>query len=443
MQELINKVQELIFLIREYGFTEYFKKHPQVNTVENEKEFIALTNEGMKKAQQIILAELQLNVKLQNDAKSKLKAQRQINNKDKATIALIQEEVKKLEFFEIIYRNLMNSLVWMIFGGKREIIARYCLEEGGTKSLEGQGFEAVVSAAQIINRDPLKFALIADLPTNMQVGDLIVRTVKSLEIVEVKTGNKNKSALDLLKFYDVNGLNPEDKVEQMEDGHFKNQLKRMLKQKATNRKTADIINNDSGVYQKDDKVTIKLSKSIYQETTYHNILFNLIEKSKEKNWAYESIEGIVNVGVYRNNWRKVGKRFLEDINKYPVFDLRTTLNTAVCEPIFMKPFPTDVLTDIAFGKIMVFIGIDYDKLIEFANDIGLPLRWSTAKELNEMKQSFPLETKEIFSHNNKGLIIGDGERQTFIGMGFIVRILFDHNTPIVQLFNRLETFKSI
>lgn len=434
-------MQELIFLIREYGTSVYQQKHQQATTVDDKNEFLALANEGMKKAQRIILAELRANLKAQEAANARLKAQRKMDSKDKAAIAQIQQDIRQLTFTEMVYRHLMDSIVWQVFGGKRELIARNYLEEGGSKSLEGSGFNAVVAAAERINQEPLSFALITDLSTNMQVGDLLILSPEGLAFSEVKTGDKNKSALDLFKFYEVNSLDPHERVGQMEEGHFKEQLKRMLKQKATTRKTADIMNNDTGVYQKDDKTTINLPESAYTETTYHDQLAQLIIASKEKDWAYTSIEGIVNVGVYRNNWRGVGKHILGQINHYPVHDLRECFNIGVCEPIFLKPFPAEVLTDIAFGKVLVCIGIDYDQLISFANEIGLPMRWSTTKELAKLKQDFPLNTREIFSHQNKGLVVDDGRKTFFIGMGFMARILFDHNTPRVQLFNRLETFQ--
>lgn len=173
------------------------------------------------------------------------------------------------------------------------------------------------------------------------------------------------------------------------------------------------------------------------QTTYHNVLGDLIKNSEEKDWAFTSVDGILNVGVYRNDWRVYGKKTLEELNGYPVFDLMGTLTVDVCEPIFMKPFPDEVLLDIAFGKIKVFIGIDYNKLIEFANDIGLSLRWSTTKEFAKITEGLPMKSKEVFSNHNKGLVIDYKGHQIFLGMGFMVRLLFDHKTPQVQLINRL------
>jgi hypothetical protein len=437
MQAHIDKVKELIFLIREYGSNQYFKKHPQAQKIEDQKAFFSLANEGMKKAQLIILKQLKANLADQKDTKDRLKTQRKTDSKNKAAITTIENEIKTLEFIELIYRHLMNSIVWQIFGAKREVIARHHLEEGGSKSLEGPGFDAVVIAANKINADPLKFALISDMTTNIHVGDLVIWTPDGLEISEVKTGDKNKQAIDLFKFYEVNDLNPVERVEQMPSGHFKDQLKRMLKQKETNKKTANIINNDKGVYQKDDNTTIYLRESYHVETTYHDVLEELIEKSKERDWAFTSIEGILNVGVYRNDWRLHGNMVLRQLNEYPIYDLRGTMTVDISEPIFMKPFPDDMLTDIAFGKVRILINIDYDKLIEFANNIGLFMRWSTSKEFASIAGKLPMKSHEIFSFKNKGLVIDYKGQLMFIGMGFISRLIFDHKTPQVQLINRL------
>lgn len=263
IKKSIEEIKEILFLIREYGVSRYFKDHPGENKISNYDEFLGLANEGIKKAQSILLDKLRTNLKEQETLNKDLKDLRRIKSKDKEKIDPIKEKLKFKQWQETNYRGLVNAIVWQLFGGHREIIARFHLEQGGSKSLSGEGFEATIQAAEAINKDPLKFALIADLTPNIHVGDLVILTKKGIELREVKTGIINKQALDLLKFYEVNNIDPSERVELMNESHFKNQLRRMLKQKHTMKKTATIINNDSGEYQKDANAKVKLKESFF------------------------------------------------------------------------------------------------------------------------------------------------------------------------------------
>lgn len=151
------------------------------------------------------------------------------------------------------------------------------------------------------------------------------------------------------------------------------------------------------------------------------------------------------MGIYQHEWRgAIGEAALKAINSgFPVYDLRQGLGVHAGEGLFSKPYPDDMIMDILLGKAQVFVGIDYDKLIEYATDIGLPLKWSTKSELQEIREKSPLASNEIFGFNNKGLAITDGEIKAFLGMGFMSRLLFDNKTPKIQLKNRLETWKGM
>lgn len=169
--------------------------------------------------------------------------------------------------------------------------------------------------------------------------------------------------------------------------------------------------------------------------------------NEHKKWAYTNIEGIVNIGLYRDEWRGgFGKHTLTTINKgFPIFDVRQGLSVGITQNLFSKPYPTEMICDIIAGKVQMLIGINYDELIKYANDIGLPLRWSTKKELNDFRKNLPFPGNEIFEFDSKGLVIAEGELKSkaFVGMGFLSRILFDNKTPQIQLVNRLKTWQQL
>lgn len=440
-----QEINDILFLIREYGVAEYNKKHPNAVEPINPDEMLSLIHDGMKKAQLLLLEKIRLVMADHQQNNAELKRLRQAAPRDKKPIEELLSKGKLLASTENLLRGLVDAMVWQMFGGKREYISRFYLEDEGTKSLTGEGFEAVLKAAEAINSDPYKFALIADLATNMQVGDLIIFSKDGYEISEVKTGSKNIEAIEFFKNVEDNGLNVAEEIEKVADNHYKKQLQRMQKQKEVASKTADILNNDTGVYQRDVATTVTIHESLHKQESYHSDLVTLLEKSKTENCAHTSIEGIVNIGVYRKHWLGgLGATILYELNGgYPLFNIRETLGIHVVENLFCKPFSQEDIKDILSGEVEILIGINYDKLIEFANMVGLPLRWSTSRELNDIRTAAPIKGRELFAHQNKGLVIDDGRKKWFVGMGFIIRIALDHLKPSIEIMNRLATWEGM
>ena len=173
----------------------------------------------------------------------------------------------------------------------------------------------------------------------------------------------------------------------------------------------------------------------------------MIEKSKKDNFAYDCLEGIVHIGVYREDWRIRGEGVLTILNKhYPVFDLMWGRGITICEPIFLKPFSDNAIMDLLMGRIRIVIGVDYEEFIRFCNLLGMNARWSTPKEFQKMIKQTPMKSKAFFSHKNKGIIIeekGQEQNFAFIGQGLFAQIIFDHIYPSSIILNRLGIFDDL
>jgi len=183
------------------------------------------------------------------------------------------------------------------------------------------------------------------------------------------------------------------------------------------------------------------------DKTYHKELSDLITNLDEKDWAYTNIMGIINIGAYKNDWRIYGKKMLKEINnKYPVYDLMSSLGITIAEPIFAKPIDDDRIMDIAFGKIKIYVGINFDMFIKFCNDFELPMRWSTTKEFGKFLKGTPGYNKEIFSFENRGLIIENQKTKgnpMFVGHGMLFRMIFDQIRPETLVLNRKLFFEKL
>ncbi len=445
--EFEEKLKDIFFLVCRYGAVTHFKENKRKEDF-NAERLYELCNEGFKVAQMNILLEIRQIGKLKEEINQQIKIARQNKIQDK--VAELNAALKIENYKEELLRNLIFAITWQIFNGKREHISRFFTGERGSNELEGKGFEAILNAAKEINKHPDRFALISDLTNNIQIGDLIAIYPDKHEIIEVKTGKKNQEAFRVLKFYEVNNLQvAENRLAKSFDSKFVKQILRIQKQKDKTIKVKEILEKEKGEHPKHKDTRVHLVDNPIVDETYHQELISLLKKLEQKEWAYTNIGGIINVGVYKNDWRFYGKEVLKEFNNdYPVYDLMSTLGITVSEPVFVKPFGDDHIIDLVIGRIKMYIGIDFDKLIQFSNDMGLPMRWSTRKELAKLIGEMSGDRAEVFSFDNKGLIIQDQETKEtpmFVGHGMLVKMMFDHIKPMTLVANRklgFERFKA-
>lgn len=426
-------------LVRNYGVEEYTKDGGDISNP-NPYEFCKYSNKAFKITQLRVLELLQHEQTIRNKLNKEYKTERSQRHSDKEKLKKIRKSIKLSSLRESLLKHVIDSIVWQIYGGKREIISRYYLEEEGKPSITDEGFKATLSLANEINEDPLKFALITDISENLQIGDLHIWSPEGIEIVEVKTGKKNKIAFDLFGFYDINNLDPTERIESISDKKLKNQMKRMLRQKDKMVKTHKILSEDKGEYPKNPESSVELVDSHYQQESYHHEVITAIEQSKEKGLGYRCVGGIIHIGAYRGDYRLGDGKdtLLKCTNGYPVYDIRNSIGLTISEPLFCKPFPQDMILDIITANVIVYIGIDLQKVIDFGNDFGGAFRWSTKRELNEARTLSPLKGRETIGFNNRGIIICETKNGiAFMGSGLLCRLVYDHLNPWIELSNRI------
>jgi len=92
-----------------------------------------------------------------------------------------------------MYRKLMDCVAWQMLE-MQLYAARRLYQSQRPPSLKHSNFNSVKSASDFeTSEDHAKFALISDLTSFVQVGDLLVYDAdKGLAVVEVKEGEKNK-----------------------------------------------------------------------------------------------------------------------------------------------------------------------------------------------------------------------------------------------------------
>lgn len=437
MKQFFSNVEELMYYFRTYGYEQYLKNGQSMDNI-NSNELLRTTYDGYKILQDKVIEYLKVEKQIEKDLDQKFNLYRKEKNEMLLTKIRIEIDFNRLRIK--VYRHFIDSIIWVLFGGRRELIARFTTESDTNFNMDDAGFLSSLEYVRDINKDPLKITILTDISINVHIGDVIILSQEERQVVEVKSGKQNMIAQELFNFYEVNELDPKTRIANIDDKKFKTQMERMQNQKEKMSKLVNLLETGKGKHPVKDIQTVTIHDSFYEEETFHNIILKLYSESKDKKWAYDCIEGMVHIGVYRKDWRfKKGFETLTKANNnYQVYDIRKCMDI-LAEPLFCKPFPDEMIMDILTGEIIILLGIDYDAFIHWYNEFSdTPLRWSTKKELSKIRDDKTIDISGIVIRENQAIIHQLTDNLTgFIGYGLVFRILLDHNKPLIQILNRV------
>lgn len=427
-----EKVKDIFFYCCRYGVHTFFKGQAPTGNFDC-RELNRSCFDGFKIAQKKIVAELRLIQTTIKQHQEGIKQARRDKNKP------LEDELIKAEsllnYQSDIFKNLADSIAWQLLNGQHYLYRRLYTHETGEKDLNDKSFDFVLDFAEKINENPNSMCLVTDITNNIQLGDCLVVDSEGIKITEIKSGETNFKALEVIKKEALNEENyNEAELKKSFDDKFVKQVKRMVSQQAKTDRAAKIIANNQGADPKYPDANVRIVENDFQIETYNSTLIKLINQLEDKDWAYDCVEAVVHIGVYKNDWRIYGQFTIQQLcNPFPLTDLMSGRGTMICEPIFLKPLTDQLVLDIVLGRIKIYIGIDIEKLIEFANHLGIKASWSSSKELHKLFSNKLYNSKEIFSFENKGIKLNINGQDHFLGQGFLGKIIFDHFLPSTML----------
>lgn len=449
-QEFIDKIKEIWFYVTRYGAYKsalYTKETSRFDY----NAFYKSVNEGFKIGQKLILDELNSVINFEKTIEFILKQGKE-QKEDSENIKKYTLFLNMLNYKEKILRNLAYTIAWQIVNGQREQLARLYTGESGNKDLSGSGFDEVIKQVNDINTNPDSFALILDLTENLQIGDLLVDEINQKPfLVEVKSGKKNNEAREIIENSKKVGEEiSKETLKTKYDPDFVKQILRMHKQDVKQERYEEIINNDIGTDPKSDELKVIQIEPTTIDEKFHDEIIKALRSGDD---IYNNeIEGCVNIGIYRGDARINAKECMKKLNNgFPIVSLTGSIGLPIVEPLFVKEqygWDSEDILSIIKGDILVYIGIDLDKYVELGKQKGLNIYWSSRKEkakLFEEYKSKGVNTKELFTHDNKCIII-EHENLNLkgcLGWGQLVRILFDQYTPSSIIENRIKGFDNI
>lgn len=420
------------------------------------RRFIAACHDGYAAGQRKLVDELLRVQSERKEAKATLKEARR--KRDKAGKARAAILLSVLQFEEKTLRSLADALAWMLCGGRRWIVKRFHTGQTAPE-LESSNIESAIEVAEQFHKDdPLVFALVADLTSIINVGDLLVATLDGkggcrLGLIELKEGLMNEAVSDFVDFFLRTGCPRAAYFFKQEYGdHAAEQADRMMRQTGRMAAISEVISTDRGT----DLLTgqrIVLSKDEFVHEDYDEDLVELFTQAAAHGSRSMVIEGCLVIGAYdaREIWdpqlafhhdvfhhyhpeeecpdpEAVDEATFRAALKppYPVYDMLPPLyNMPLAKPVFMRPFSRDVKMDLLFGRMKLFACFDGEEFMHIANEAGNNVRWSTKKQANRKRS----ENSGLFEVNGRYMIASSGELEAFFGQGLFSQIVYDGMLP--------------
>lgn len=426
MKEFEQIIEKIFEYTHEYA-TKNLKltpENPPAKWTEEEKyNFKEYVHIGFKKAQELVCDEL-LKYEMESDElKQALRQSRRDKNKTIETNT--QHSIELIQYKISILRIFMDSIAWQLLGGQYYKVRRFYdmrKKQNSRPTLSKSNIESVKRAAEYCHSlSPLNFALISDLTSFIDIGDILLASNEGLIPIEVKEGRRNEEIFNFL----FKGQFPE-KIEAI-NGDFLKQSERILKQAERGQKLVDVLKTEQGI---DPFTALKtyVNQDAFELKRYTDELNRLIANLDTKNYSYAIVEDVISIGIYQKQFINAGNVLIPLLNmqlfgrEYPVFNFRHKFQIPITEPIFSLGLEKKTIFDILFGRIKIVMSINLDKFIELCNSKGLHARYLTEKETIKRKQRGEIS---LFEFEKKNIAIGDG----ILGDGLIARIVFDFVRP--------------
>ena len=374
-----------------------------VNT-ELRKEFFTTSHAGMSEAQTIIIDNLRSG-KAKSDSHS------------------------------ILFRGIADAIAWQLLNMQLCYARRFF--KGHDQPNIGQcNFVSVVFAAEsYIRENPGSMALIADLTSFVQVGDLLTMSNEGQQgLIEVKEGEKNKKVSDALKFYTDSGCDHFLHLFAESEGQMTmKQMGRMVRQIGRMAHVAEIMSK--GVSEDpDNKLTVNIPDEMIIIETWEDVLQDTMLASKDRGWAINVIDESVFIGCYSEEKMRLAGNIIFNgwfdqcggTPQCPRGSLLSSIIHPLALPIFNVQINNDLKFDTLFGRIHVCIGFNVEGFLGQCKKAGLDVRFATNKEATKADQ----QGQKPYRHKGKAIFVGDGENELLLMDGIFLRAMYHHQRPI-------------
>ncbi|WP_313678736.1 hypothetical protein [Pantoea vagans] len=350
---------------------------------------------------------------------------RQKTQKDECIASI---ELKKLEIR--VLRRTADALIWGMLGNEASSVRRLPIK-ADLDNLSKENIIDSLIAADDLNKDPHRLAVVSDMSTFVHVGDLVMVSLQDgFQLVEVKSGTKNNELYQAAEFGYTSGC-PHFEENFLKDKPINDiqQFNRIKNQMIRAGNALEAIHTGEG-YDNLMQSSVIIEDRDYQPVFFSEDIIKLAEEIKGgKKWAIRVIDECLYVGVYPetqmgfvgfNSW--VSHSGLNG----RISNINDSFFDTLSRPFLSLNLPTDMLVDIMAGKLLIVMCFDHKKFFERANARYAGLFTLEEYPENTEKHAHSQNTLHIGLKGIASLVEGN---VSFVGNGFETRILFDLQRP--------------
>lgn len=334
-----------------------------------------------------------------------------------------------------LYRGIADAIAWQ-FLGNQLCHARRLYKGHNQPNLKECNLESVVKASDYyIEQNPNSMALISDLTSFIQVGDILTfNPLNGIGLIEVKEGEQNLKISNFLHFLLEHKCERSFQYFAAQEGSKSiKQLGRMMRQMSRMDHFGEIYNKGISI-DPDTKDKVSIPEEPWIEESWYAELNQLLEDSSKRDWAITVIDDCLFIGCYSkppmlgaghaifNTW------FDESggTPDCPRARLIDSMGHPLALPIFSLNIPNDYKFDLLFGRKQICMGFNVEKYIEKCRDIGLKIKTATKKQVGRMNQT----GHRPYRYKGKAFVIGNGDNDFFLSDGIFHRAMFHFQKPI-------------
>lgn len=369
-------------------------------------------------------------------------------------------------------KEIANSIAWQILGNDGTKV-RALIQGVSSGPLQKENLKRVLMAAsKLISQGRASFALITDITSCIQVGDLLVRLPSGqFGLCELKEGVVNDQIESLLNMPQQDQATA-DRFQGLTTRYgnpFIKQFERVLKQKQRMQTAVDYINNSVGrdiQYERPKITNVKPRLTV----TYEEEIDGLLRAAKKHGEKYLVVDECLAIGAFNNTKLKrsndvcrmdfqhqVWHMFFEDWAEcpygkqydeqkavkhfeymlLPIWEMKDKVHLPTHRPIFIAGLKEEFMFDILFDRMSLYFYFSPERFVALCKKKEINAAWITGKEYRKIKFD-ALGNKIVLLDIHDGIIQIKDESKGLvqnIALGTLFKIIYEFERPsaIIEL----------
>jgi len=438
VQQIIDQFPSKVLSIFNYT-AEYGIENSQIDiqniaqaTEEEKIEFQTAVHKGFRLGQSEILKEMTSCYILLKEQNNLLKEARR--NNQEANIKQLRSKIETIEYMVKVFRHFADFIVWQVVKGNHHHIRAMYSGSKARPSILNSNIESVITLVNEHHKsDPTCFALISDLTSFLDIGDVLLIKKDKFILIEVKQGAVQKKVFEFIDSVSNENFQVEEYNYSGLNDKFFDQVERTLRQFKKGAEYKRKMNTTSEIFPIQENN--KAMKPFDQTNRYYSKLVEALENSKKNGVDMQTIEEIICIcAITKKHEATYGQTVMEGFvkkhfkNQVKIYQFEEMFDLPVVEPIFFKPIGREWIFQLLFRQISIQMVIDLDALIQLFNQNNIETKWTSTKESHKQSEK-KSDISNIFRKDKRSIKLKIMNEWIYLTEYTIQRMIFDNVLP--------------